>query len=793
MADQRKELLFTFKVDQTSLQNLKSAIRSITDDMNKLIQTASNISRLGGAGAAPVVGGGGFQSPQGIQTAIKTNSAGPGQNAGLGGVFNSAAGAATSAANAIKNATRSMEADIRSVMNALRQQGPTNNVFSSMPPPMPSAGPGGWLGNFQAGNLGGNRTSFGTGGSVLPGVPMPNVPPPGMAWGSGAAGQYAAQPQNGGGGGFFRGKTRWGGLALGGIAAVGAGYNELVAGGFSLMDPNAGGSAFGSAEAKRGQMVEGNIRAMMKGDTRWLINKMMAENSAQGRNDLAAQHGKLATAGAYASATGQAIGAAANAVPLVGGALGKVAGLLGLGGGDASGGLMGGFTDASIQGKLAQNTFKHLDDKSKSTAMLYVNMAQEKWQSELEQTVGFEQGTGISGLTYDPKTGRTTNRQGDLALKLQARGLNLGQWQSAFQGVRAGAGERAGYSHADEAMRAAAQGYSGYNSVLEASLKLGQTHTLARGAIGGGIDRSAGIMLGAGVLGNGFDVRGNTSGYGTLAAMQAGLGFRGEASDFNRVQQGLAGLKAGDSLMSGALSPYQRGANTAGAIGLNAGGTSYAQDYLATGMSMKQMIDMGYGGKLTQNAQNLGLNQDKIKKMGDVALGNLVNTWHDSGGTDPMSKALRAQASSGLSVSGFLQKARGDGDTGTISAIGTAISTLGGFDEEAAQGLAKTVSGMDAARLKQSGIGGGVTGMAKTQLETNAAQEKKTADVMKIVAGDMDLALKSLPAATQKMAAFGETLSQETKDFVDGLSRLVTAINTARAELAKGSGKAGSK
>ncbi len=800
MADNKKELLFTFKVDQTSLNNLKNAIKSITADMEKLIQTAANISRLGGAGSAPAVGGGGYQSPQNIQTAIKTNSPGPSSNSGLGGVFNNAAGAATGAAAAIRKATQSMESDIRSVMRALGQQAPNTGVFNStaraMPPPLPSAGPGGWLGAFQAQ---GTQTTFGTGGQLLPNIPGVPMQGPGMAWGQGAAGQYAAQAAQaqaqavGKGGSFALLKgTRWGGLALGAAAAVGVGYNELAGGGFSLFDSNAGGGAFASAEAKRGQLVEGNIRSMMKGDTRWLMNKMMAEQSMQGRNDLDAQYGKLATTGAYAKGVGQMVGNTLSAVPMVGGALGKVASALGLGGG-GDGGIMGGVTDTAIQGQLAENAFKHLDDKSKATAMLYVNMAQEKWQSELGQTVSFQQGTGISGLTYDPKTGKTSNKQGDLSLALQAKGYDLGQWQGGFQQLRSGTSSQFAGAHAWTAMAANAQGFGGYVGLMEASARLGQGESLARGAIGGGIATSAGLQLGAGVLGNGFDPRGTTSGYGTLAAMQAGLGITGANSDFNKVQQGLAGLAAGDALTSGSLSPYQRGANVAGAIGINAGATSYSNDYLANGMSMKQMIDMGYGGKLTQNAKNLGLTQDKIKAMGDVAAGNLLNTWHDSGGTDPMSVALRAQAKSGMSVSGFLQKARGAGDTDTISAIGTAFSTLGGFGEEAGQGLSKTISGMDATRLKQKGIGGGVTGMAKDQLETNAAQEKKTADAMKAIGSDLQIAIKALPDATKKMADFGINMARETGDFMQSLSLLTKSLNEARTNLARGSGKAGAK
>lgn len=812
MASEKKTVEFSFKIDQTSLNNLKNAIKSITEDMQKLIATAANINRLGGAGSAPAVGSGGNVSPQGIQTAIRTATTG--QNVGFGGIFSNTATAATAGAAAVRNATKSMENDIRSVARALSQPNPMGNFFGARPPPMPSAGPGGWLGTFQQGGpppmpgggggnwlgnfqngIGGRMPNAGyamPGGPLLPGIGGAPIAGPGMAWGAGAAGQFAAKPQ-GGMSWFPKGLKGWAGIGLAGAAAVGVGYNELAQGGFSLLDSSAGGTAYASAEAKRGQMVEGKIRAMMKGDTRWLINKMAAEQSQQGRNDLSTQYGKLATVGAYGQGVGQAVGNTVSAVPVVGGLLGKVASVLGLGAG-GTGGIMGGVTTAAIQGTLAENTFKHLDEKSKATAMLYTNMAQEKWQSELGRTVGFQLGTGISGLTYDPKTGKSSNKQEDLSLRLQAQGYDLSQWQSAFQGVRAGAGSAAGYAYADEAMRAAAQGYGNYAPVAEASMRLGYGNALARGAIGGRIEKGAGIAMGAGVLGTGFDAAGTTSGWGTLTAMQAGMGFTGDALDFNRVQQGLAGLKAGDALTTGALSPYQRGANTAAAIGINGGATSYSNDYLATGMTTKQIIDMGYGDEpLTANARNLGLTKEKIRAIGDASTQNLLNTWHDSGGNDAMSVALRAQAKSGGSASKFLQDARARGDQDTISAFGTGLSVLGGFSDEAGQGRAKIMSGEDAKDLAMKGIGGKVTGLAKDQLETNAAQDKKVSDTLKAIAGDLQLAIKALPDATKKMVNFGTVLTTETGDFVKSLSQLITSINEARTNLAKGAGKGGPK
>ena len=554
-----------------------------------------------------------------------------------------------------------------------------------------------------------------------------------------------------------------------GIGSIGAGIAGAVAvANFGLDESLAGNRAYASEEGKRGQLVEGKIRQMHQGDTRWLFNLKMQQRDAQAREDLAKQ-----TTGGAANAEQirAGIGQAAGSIPIIGG----IARAIGLVGPDQGGGMLGGFTTAHQQSNMAENAFKQLDEKSKGTAMLYANMAQESFQGRMGQSIQMQRIMGVGGLRQRKDGGGYENQAGGLKTKLEGQGYTSGEYLGAYQGIR---GRTGSGRNAWLAMAAQAQGYGGFEDVLGASTRLGQGKSLAMGALGGGISKAAGIQLGQGVLGQGFDMRGTTSGYGALAAAQAGMGFTGASSDMNKVQQAVAGLQYGSTITQGGIDGYQQGRNLISAIGMNATGSSYSQDFLANGMSMKQMLDMANGGKMTETAKALGLTPDMIKKQLGDSMGSVFDRYVDEGKDDPMSKAIRGYQASGMDYGDYLKKLRKEGDVDTIKTLGASSALLTGGDEEAGVGAARVLSGQGE-RLKSGKIGGGIGGAEKTSLEAQEALQKKIDLSLKVIGKDLEDTIKAMPEATKKLANFGENLSAEAGDMMKALANLTESFNTA--------------
>jgi hypothetical protein len=569
-------------------------------------------------------------------------------------------------------------------------------------------------------------------------------------------------------------KGMLGKLKPSGIGSVGAGIaGALAVANFGLDESLAGNRSYASEEGKRGQLVESKIRQMHAGDTRWLFNLKMQQRDADARKDLEAQTSGVA---ANAEQIRAGVGQFAGSIPVVGG----IARAIGLVGPDTGGGALGGFTTAHQQSNMAENAFKQLDEKAKGTAMLYANMAQESFQGRMAQSIQMQRIMGVGGLQQKKGAGDRVyeNQAGDLITKLEGQGYTAGEYLGAFQGLRSSAGGKFAGRNAWTAMAAQAQGYGGFSELMGASARLGQGKTLAMGALGGGIDKAAGIQLGQGVLGQGFDVRGTTSGYGALAAAQAGMGFTGASSDFNKVQQAVAGLQYGSTITQGGVDSYQQGRNLISAIGLNASGSSYSQDFLANGMSMKQMLDMANGGKMTETAKALGLTPDKIKEQLGESMGSVFDRFVDEGKNDPMSKAIRGYQASGMGYGDYLKKLRKEGDVDTIKTLGASSALLTGGDEEAGVGAARILSGQGE-KLKSGKIGGGVGGAEKTSLAAQEELQKKIDASLKVIGKDLEDTIKAMPEATKKLANFGENLSQEAGDMMKALADLTDSFNKA--------------
>lgn len=324
------------------------------------------------------------------------------------------------------------------------------------------------------------------------------------------------------------------------------------------------------------------------------------------------------------------------------------------------------------------------------------------------------------GLFRDPKTGQLSDKR----TQQYKNFLTLNEKQALASGdVMAGIIESRGQVGSGRFGRefalTNASGYGGFNQVRGAAARMGNAG-LANMALGGGINSMAGIQLGMGMLGTGFDPRGTVSGAGMLGAFQGGYGqFLGKTSDpashFNLVQQAIAGMGVGDALVGGKTSGFQMGMNLLGAINANPTGDVYAQDYLATGMSFKQMM-AGAAGDLTETARLSGLTPGMMKdQLGNVA-DSALSLWVDTGAMDPRSRAMRRFKSSGMSTGEFMATSRDEDAKALAVQLGMMNPEFG---EEGAIGYMRLMRGQ--------GKGGvaGKTPMGGLDDETKMAAERR--------------------------------------------------------------------
>jgi hypothetical protein len=307
---------------------------------------------------------------------------------------------------------------------------------------------------------------------------------------------------------------------------------------------------------------------------------------------------------------------------------------------------------------------------------------------------------------------------------LHRQGFSTGEALAAEMQSKQGAGSTA-YSGAIRGANAA--GWGEYGSLLLSSARMGNAG-LAQMALGGGINRAAGLQLGQGLVGSGFDPRGTVSAEAALGAFQGGYGsLMGKNSDpashFNFVNQALAGMQAGDAIVGGRTSGFQSGMNILSAIGAASGSDTYAQDYLANGMSFKQMM-AGASGNLTETARLSGLTPEMMKKQLGQSSGAALAGWVDQGSMDQRSRAMRKYAASGQTPDEFLKTASID----EAKSIGVTLGMMNpDIGEEGGIGWAMMQKGIGTKAKKGKAPWGGVDSKEGQDRENEAEQMKKDA------------------------------------------------------------------
>lgn len=549
-----------------------------------------------------------------------------------------------------------------------------------------------------------------------------------------------------------------------GMAAVGA---RLI-----LNETVATYSGFQSMEANRNQSVNGMARRLYGGD----INYAMALKDAMAEEDTwMSSGGRAATGQAYVNAA-------------AGGLWGSVKSALGMGGaGSSSPELLTSLQPTSIATDLGRRV-QDATDRKLAAQEIQGRISREHYQENLGTRVSAQLmlGTGLYSTERGDKD--TFN---DLSSSLRAQGFDVGQYMGAVGSMRNAAGVRAGGRLGWAAMSASAFGAGAFGQIMGAGARaMGNAdagHLLARQALGGGIDKFAGMQLGQAVIGSGFDPMGTTSGAGVMAAAQAGFDWTNGAGDFNTVQRIAGGMQFGSSLVSGSYDPYQTGRNLVEAIGIAPGKGIRAQDFLASGMNFKQMLDISSGRqKDTLMMEQLGVTKEDVTNQLYASVGSFSDRWLDDKTNNPLNITMRKFTASGeKNWVKYLQSLEGDEKKNAARGFAGMLGSETAIGQEAAAGIVGLASGFGASELGLGNVGAGLRAGSVEETSMSAEAVKLKAEGVALVAGmnNMKDVISRMPDVAKGVAKWGVDLNAGVQQFLEALATLTGAINPAAAAL----------
>jgi hypothetical protein len=547
------------------------------------------------------------------------------------------------------------------------------------------------------------------------------------------------------------------GLALGGVSAIANTYTAA--------NNMAGNLQRGSVSAS---MSEVQRRAALDVRKDVMFNKVMESDKTREREFWTAVTGKVALAR-------QGVGAVAG----VGGGLFNAIGLSGVSkffGGSGEEDLTGSqFTDKGWDTNVKKR-FNEERDKAAAEASPLFQLAYDQIQDSRSSR---RMHSRMLGGGYNKDKHGDFNGSVDKYISFQNKLLDAGLDESEFYGGLQQSrqlGLRGNF--ASGIASATAAGYSGYGAVLAGAVRgsgnASRGHDLAGSVFGNKIDTQTAINLGGAVFGSGYDVRGTTDGAGLLAAVQNGYDYKNMG--FNEVQQAQAGIGMLDATLGGQTSGYQRGRNLMSAISLNGGGSTYSQDYLANGMSFKQMADMIHSGKVSGMAESMGLTPEMLKAQIAGSTSASLDTFVDQKGVnDPMQRVMRKYRNSGKSLKSFSEDLKGQGLDGIaeLKALGDAVAVSSGRSSDEGRGEIALLSGMDGKLLTGRAPGVGVDDEQKAR---NKAEKEKNIEVGKQVAEALKSTLEEYQKNLGKMQS-ENNLTNGTVNITDAMINISGSVS----------------
>lgn len=565
---------------------------------------------------------------------------------------------------------------------------------------------------------------------------------------------------------------RIGGLVLAGVSAV---AHEVMA----------ETRSYSSIGAQRANSSSGLFRQLMSGDVRVLAANRNMDIAAQ--NDLYKQvHGL----GAEAEQAAKAVG-------------GGVSGLLkGVTGGQVG---SGGILDEAKKKQLNMgvNAIQMMQDNATAKGNMW-NMAWDAYTGSMGGRMAAQRLIGTEGLkalagqrgstpytagTYEAAVAaslardeETTTSGNGITIKAKKRrvfGYDLDARLGAMAAMRQAGGSQFGGFAMDAELGASLEGLGGYGQMMAMAGRAGGAgmgSRFARMAIGGAVDRYAGLQLGAGIAGTGFDVMGTTTGQGALEAAQRGMGFGGGITDFNLVQRAQAGMGFGNQMAGGTIDPWQRAQNLLTSMRINPSGDLYAQDFLANGMNFKQQLDMAKGGPLTGRARQLGLTAGMINDQMVGSFDKRLGLWTDLGGSNAMSNTMRSFRKSGMKSTDWLASLDPESRLSAIEGLSAALGTTGAKDEEA-MGYAQLLAGSQGiSDIKLGGVGRELSGAERETVSGTAAAKKKLADEQATIDKEIKDNSKNLAASIGTVDAWSKSMNMGAEEFVKAIGVCTNAI-----------------
>lgn len=569
----------------------------------------------------------------------------------------------------------------------------------------------------------------------------------------------------------FGGPNGWlkAGARIGGIGLAGA--NTI------LGEVTAENSQMNNAETRRAALVEGQMKRILGGDIKGIM-AMQGMDATKRAEMLSDSVGGIGTANVIKDgiiSTGKAVVGIGNS-----------------GGANVGpGGIMGAWSDTAMETAKAERASRFAANAE--MARFWDNIATDKFSNELSQRISFQRMTGTGGLgammSRPDGSKYRANTYSQMEQKLIGAGYSPSEYAAATSQLRGSAGSRFAGNNAWTAMAANAEGMGGFAELMGASARSGGGMGFSFGALGGGIDRWAGVHLGQSIIGSGFDPRGTTSGLGVLAAAQNGMGFTGGATDFNLVQRLALGLQGADSITTGSMDPYQSGRNLVGAVNrLGPGASTYTQDFLASGLSTKQMIDLASGAAKGTDLESvtrgyLGNDyQGLVRGQLGESVTSVLDRFVDQGGNDRLTTAIRKFRGSGSSDISAFVKTLGSEDR---AMLGDFYGRETGVGLEGGMGLMGLLSGLDTdpSRIKKGFVGKGVTGAEKDALESQSQNVKQVNDTIFALTDKFIEAYKQAPESLKSLRQVGENITSGAENFVKALGVATEAVDKFVAKM----------
>lgn len=825
MPDNGKPIKISAQLDVQSFQQVTNAVKALTNELVKLSQAGGALFGGGGGGFGGVsVGGTAPSRQQAIQKSAANGQQGGGQQQTMGKVLLDNAQAfkkfAAEGSNASKIMTDALkrdigqqERDLDRLQNKLKGLSDEFAMATVKQKEFLAAGKTGdanAMGKYiqdVEGKLAGASGQLVRGNRDL-----------------GTMREMAGQAPGGGGGwnNFLNGigysGSGFGGSPMGilkGIGSLATGLGVAVSAGIN--EQNAGYRSFGYHEALRGGLIEGDVRRLRGGDVTMMQAMRQIMSDPDKRMDFAATTGGVKSGankgiaallhgviGGAASATGlgllgglvpkdvsglisdamttpgknaalkAAFGQLASNTPVIGGLLST----LGIGGGPGDGTMFGGFTTAGQNEFMMQKQREAIRNQESSPEFMRRKFALEGFQASFGSRIS----TGrIMGLgTGIDKNGRGFDSYGDYDVAMTHLGLTPDAGAQSYAAMRAIGGREFARNMGTKNALANAAGWGGYGEMAAKALRGGGNADLA---LGGGVEGAVGIGLGNMMFG--YNPLGTTSGEGLLGAAQGGFAGMGAGQQFNRLEALGGAINLGNAMANGSLDPFTKGTNVLSASNILSGGgknkvSSYAIDYLANGMDLKQMADIGFGnGKMTADMQVMGIGRKDVRSQFDAMSRNFFKPL--VGDTGLMGEAVRKFEESGMSYRDFIKA-----NPQYSQALDVAINQRSKSGGESAGALGSIFRDMGKS-AKAGKLGIGALGKLESgQLDVQA--ETKRDDAAELAGGVKDIAAdqKNARGLRNKMVDNASNLSSDVANVRTALMDFAAAVSVATGRIKAG-------